>query len=234
MWSKRQKEDSNAREDVETPTEAILTRKEHVKNILEESNPDMQEYIRSGYRDAKKAGVVDAITQALEEGKSEMDIAKEIAPKLKSKRPMVDAVAMIKSVDAVNAMADERIIVDSAKRGTKETKEGGKENVSTVQKRNQSTDEARLLGLGELEKRIHSELAGQIPEGTTVYELATNETKDIEAARGIGRIFNHEVIHFNVKSDVTGKVRSHANGFNGAIIGDKIYINPIELTLLMR
>ena len=27
----------------------------------------MQEYIRSGYRDAKKAGVVDAITQALEE-----------------------------------------------------------------------------------------------------------------------------------------------------------------------
>ena len=58
-----------------------------------------------------------------------------------------------------------------------------------------------------------------------VYELATNETKDIEAARGIGRIFNHEVIHFNVKSDVTGKVRSHANGFNGAIIGDKIYIN---------
>ena len=54
--------------------------------------------------------------------------------------------------------------------------------------------------------------------------LLPMKQKDIEAARGIGRIFNHEVIHFNVKSDVTGKV-SHANGFNGAIIGDKIYIN---------
>ena len=122
-------------------------------------------------------------------------------------------------------MADKGIVVDSAKEDQRNQGRRKKKMSLQFQKRNQSTDEARLFGTqngkkNEYTQNLLDKYRKEQQVGTKL--LLPMKQKTSKQQEESEESFNHEVIHFNVKSDVTGKVESHANGFNGAIHRKKI------------
>jgi hypothetical protein len=102
-----------------------------------------------------------------------------------------------------------------------EIKEGGKENVSDIQERIKSPDEAAI---SRYEQQIIKDTAGGIPEGTRLFEAAPAD-EETGLVKEVAAIFGHKVVHIAPRKELKGELYDFADKSNGSIFQGIVYLN---------